>query len=184
MSYPERVETMSGAEVCGGVDPTADERITLMGLLIEAHARMTRTLSAELEASVGIPLGWYDVLIRLGRAEDGHLTMSQLASEILFTSGGVTRLVDRMAEAGYVERQSCPSDRRSVHVALTPAGRRMLDGATAELIRGVERHLMAPLDESDRTALATALRKLCGGEPVCGSAKAAPAGATAGSAPG
>jgi DNA-binding MarR family transcriptional regulator len=145
---------------CGGDAAVDDQRITLMGLLIEAHARLTRVLGDELEAGAGIPLSWYDVLIRLGRAQDGLLTMSQLASEILFTSGGVTRLVDRMADAGYVARQSCPSDRRSIHLVLTPAGREKLLEATEVHLQGLEHHLIAPLDEADRMALAAALRKL------------------------
>ena len=95
-----------------------DERITLMGLLLETHAKITRALSAELEAACGIPLTWFDVLIRLGRSAERRLTMSQLAAQVSLTTGGVTRLVDRIAEAGYVERQNCPSDRRSIYVAL------------------------------------------------------------------
>ncbi len=141
---------------------TDDERITLMGLLLEAHARLTRVLGAELESSCDLPLSWYDVMIRLGRAPDGHLTMTRLASEVSLTSGGITRLVDRMVAAGYVERLSCPTDRRSVFVVLTPAGTRKLEEATAEHLRGLERHLLGPLDDGDRAALATALRKLRG----------------------
>jgi DNA-binding MarR family transcriptional regulator len=139
-----------------------------MGLLLEAHAHLTRVLGAELEAACGLPLSWYDVMIRLGRSPDGHLTMTRLAGEVSLTSGGITRLVDRMATAGYVERRSCPTDRRSVFVALTPAGTRMLEEATVEHLRGLERHLLDPLDEGDREALAIALRKLRGEGPVCG----------------
>lgn len=149
-------------------DLVGDDRLTLMGLLVEAHARLTRTLGAELEAACGLPLSWYDVLIRLGRSPASHLTMTQLAGEVSLTSGGITRLVDRIAEAGYVERQSCPTDRRSVYVALTPAGWQVLRRATVEHLAGLERHLVAPLEPADRAALESALRKLRGPGPVCG----------------
>ncbi|MHB1775899.1 MAG: MarR family winged helix-turn-helix transcriptional regulator [Acidimicrobiales bacterium] len=139
---------------------SADARITLMGLLIESTAKLTRLLGAELEASCGLPLTWFDVLIRLGRSPGRRLTMTQLAGEISLTSGGVTRLIDRVAEAGYVERQSCPTDRRTVYVALTPAGQAMLDRATAEHLGGLERHLVAPLDNRERAALTATLTKL------------------------
>lgn len=145
-----------------------DERITLMGLLVESHARLTRVLGAEMEAACGLPLTWYDVMIRLGRSPDGHLTMSRLAAEVSLTSGGITRLVDRMVAAGYLERSGCPTDRRSIFVALTPGGRRKLDEATGEHLRGLDRHLLGPLDETDRASLAAALRKLRGDGPVCG----------------
>lgn len=145
-----------------------DERITLMGLLLESHAKLTRVLGAELEAACGLPLTWYDVMIRLGRSPEGHLTMSQLATEVSLTSGGITRLVDRMVAAGYVERSGCPTDRRSVYVELTPDGTSKLEEATVEHLHGLDRHLLAPLDHADREALATALRKLRGSGPVCG----------------
>jgi DNA-binding MarR family transcriptional regulator len=146
-----------------------DERITLMGLLVESHARLTRVLGAEMEAACGLPLTWYDVMIRLGRSPDGHLTMSQLAAEVSLTSGGITRLVDRMVVAGYLERSGCPTDRRSIFVALTPGGSRKLEEATAEHLRGLDRHLLAPLDDAERVSLAATLRKLRGDERGCGS---------------
>jgi DNA-binding MarR family transcriptional regulator len=107
-------------------------------------------------------LTWFDVLIRLGRSPDRRMTMSQLAAQVSLTTGGVTRLVDRIAEAGYVERQSCPSDRRSVYVALTPVGTDKLGQATATHLEDLERHLLEPLDAEERAALASTLRKLRG----------------------
>jgi DNA-binding MarR family transcriptional regulator len=150
-------------------DLVDDERLTLMGLLIDVHHQLTRTLGDELEATCGLPLPWYDVLIRLGRSTDGHLTMSRLAAEVSFTSGGITRLVDRIAEAGYVERASCPTDRRAVHVRLTAEGCEVLRRATAQNLEGVQHHLIDRLEPADRAALEAALRKLRGDEPICGS---------------
>lgn len=145
-----------------------DDRITLMGLLVETHAKLTRALGAELEAGSGLPLSWYDAMVRLRRTPGGFLTMTQLGSEVSLTSGGITRLVDRLVEAGYVERRDCPTDRRSVFVALTPAGVAKVEEATAVHLDGIDRHLMAPLDHADQAALEAALRKLRGPGPVCG----------------
>lgn len=155
---PTSVET-----ACGELfDLIGDERITLMGLLLETHAKLTRVLSAALEEACGIPLTWFDVLIRLGRTPGRRMTMSQLAAQVSLTTGGVTRLVDRIAEAGYVERQNCPSDRRSVYVALTAVGTDKLQEATATHLEDLERHLLEPLDADERAALASTLRKLRG----------------------
>lgn len=143
-----------------------DDRIVLMGLMIETHAKLTRSLGDELELSLGLPFTWYIVLVHLGRAEQSRLTMSQLGTEIALTSGGITRLVDRMTEAGLVERQVCPSDRRKAYVALTPEGEAMLRRATEEHLRGLDRHLFDPLTDDDRAALERALRKLRGVGPV------------------
>jgi DNA-binding MarR family transcriptional regulator len=159
---------MAGTHAVTSTPAVQDERITLMGLLVEVHARLARILGSELEARCGLPLSWYDVMIRLGRSPDGFLTMTRLAAEVSLTSGGITRLVDRMVDAGYLERRSCPTDRRSVFVALTPAGERMLAEATAEHLSGLDRHLVGVLDPDERAALEAILRKLRGDGPVCG----------------
>ena len=54
--------------------------------------------------------------------------MSRLSSDVALTTGGVTRLVDRMVEAGLVARENCPSDRRSIYVVLTRRARRCSTG--------------------------------------------------------
>jgi DNA-binding MarR family transcriptional regulator len=158
------IETASPQRtICEGLlGQIGDERIVLMGLLMETHAKLTRVLSAELEAECGLPLIWFDVLLRLGRSPDGRLTMSNLAAQVSLTTGGMTRLVDRITEAGLVERQNCSSDRRSVHVALTEAGMKKLEEATRIHLEGLERHLLEPLDAAERMALAGALGKLRG----------------------
>lgn len=145
---------------CGVLGQMDDERIQLMGLIVRTHRRLTDTLGRELEQSVGIPLVFFDVMIHVGAAPDGRLTMSRLSSDVALTTGGVTRLVDRMVEAGLVERQNCPNDRRSVHVVLTPKGHDVLAQAIAAHIDGIDRHLMAHLEEADRTALTAVLTKV------------------------
>jgi DNA-binding MarR family transcriptional regulator len=144
-------------EILAGID---DGRLRLMGLLVGAQRRLSYLLGRELEESVGIPMVWFDVLLHIGAAPEGRLTMSKLSTEVALTTGGVTRLVDRMVEAGMVARQNCPSDRRSVHVVLTPTGHSTLGRAIAAHIEGIERHLIAPLDDKDRAALTVALSKL------------------------
>jgi MarR family transcriptional regulator, 2-MHQ and catechol-resistance regulon repressor len=145
---------------CGVLGRMDDERIQLMGLIVRTHRRLADTLGRELEQSVGIPLVFFDVLIHVGAAPDGRLTMSRLSSDIALTTGGVTRLVDRMADAGLVARQNCPNDRRSVHVVLTAQGRAVLERAVEAHIEGIDRHLMAHLDDADRGALVAVLNKI------------------------
>jgi DNA-binding MarR family transcriptional regulator len=138
----------------------SDERLSLMRLLVGAHTRLTRVLGAELEEGCNIPITWFVGMARLARAPGARLTMSELSAELSLTSGGVTRLVDRMVERGLVERQHCPSDRRSIYVALTDQGFEALRDATVVHLDGLDRHLLGPLDEHDRAALALALQKL------------------------
>ena len=145
---------------CGVLGQIDDERLHLMGLIVRSHRLLTDRLGRELEEEVGIPLVFFDVLINVGAAPEGRLTMSRLSTDIALTTGGVTRLVDRMVEAGLVERQNCPNDRRSIHVILTPEGRDVLNRAIAAHIEGIDRHVMAQLSDKDRAALATSLTKI------------------------
>jgi DNA-binding MarR family transcriptional regulator len=154
-----------GSNTCAGL--ADDERLALMRLLVGTHARLTRVLGSELERACGLPLTWFVALVRLASAPDNRLTMGELSSELALTSGGVTRMVDRMVERQLVERQHCPSDRRSVYVALTAQGANALDEATATHLEGLDRHLIGPLNETDRIALVVALTKL-GTDPTGG----------------
>ena len=148
---------------CGVLGQIDDARLHLMGLVIRTQRLLTDRLGRELEQDVGIPLVVFDVLINVGAAPEGRVTMSRLSNDISLTTGGVTRLVDRMVDAGLVERSACPSDRRSIHVVLTPEGRNVLDRAIAAHIEGIDRHLMAHLSDKDRATLASALTKILAG---------------------
>jgi hypothetical protein len=90
----------SVAALCPSV--VNDDRLVLMGLLTEVTARLHRVLGQEMERDCGIPLAWFEVLVRLVRSPAGHLTMSEVADQTVYTSGGTTRLVDRIEEAGLV----------------------------------------------------------------------------------
>ena len=145
---------------CGVLAQMNDERIQLMGLIVRTNRRLSETLGRELEQSVGIPLVFFDVLIHVAAAPETRLTMSRLSTDVALTTGGVTRLVDRMVDAGLVERQNCPNDRRSIHVVLTPEGQAVLGQAVAAHVDGIERHLMAHLNVSDRSDLVRVLSKV------------------------
>ena len=155
-----RVGARDDDGTCGILGQINDERLQLMGLIVRTQRQLTESLGRELEQSVGIPMVFFDVLIHVGAAHEGRLTMSRLSTDVALTTGGVTRLVDRMADAGLVERVNCPSDRRSIHVVLTPDGRTVLERAVVAHVDGIQRHLMAHLDESERVALSRVLTKL------------------------
>lgn len=139
----------------GTRDPAAlhDPLITTFGRLLEASSRLERRLGAAMQAETGLPHVWFEVLIRLARSDGGRLTMGTLAEDIALTTGGVTRLIDRMRAAGYVERTPCPTDRRVAHAVITRSGREILDRtATAhahnlrEVFAGFDAAALSSLD--------------------------------------
>jgi MarR family transcriptional regulator, 2-MHQ and catechol-resistance regulon repressor len=112
--------------------------VTTFGRLVEAYSALERQLGAELERGCGIPHTWFEVMLRIARSPGG-LTLGALADQIALTSGGVTRLLDRMTAAGLVERVPSPTDRRISFAALTEAGRRKLEQAAEVHVRNLER---------------------------------------------
>jgi MarR family transcriptional regulator, 2-MHQ and catechol-resistance regulon repressor len=157
----EAVAAEPGGEgTCGVLGQIDDDRLHLMSLMVRAHRRLTDRLGRELEQNVGIPLVFFDVLIHVGGAPESRLTMSRLSADVALTTGGVTRLVDRMVQAGLVARENCPNDRRSIYVVLTPEGHALLGRAIAEHIDGIDRHLVTHLDDRERAALEVALVKI------------------------
>jgi len=140
--------------------PSGDEKVQLFGLLLETNARLSRSLGLELEAQCELPLAWFDVLLQLRRSPEGRLKMNEIAEKIVHSSGGTTRLVDRIEEAGLVARQSCPSDRRAIHVAITDAGNEKLNEALNVHLGYLDESLAKQLTESERSTLASLLTKL------------------------
>src|SRR4029453_4402233 len=81
-------------------------------LLLEAHATVTELLEHELVAERGLPLSRYDVLLNLAEAPEGRLRMQELSASVLLSKSGLSRLVDRMVEAGVVPRGRWGDDPR------------------------------------------------------------------------
>jgi DNA-binding MarR family transcriptional regulator len=140
--------------------PSGDEKVVLFGLLLDTNARLTKELGAALESSCQLPLAWFEVMLQLRQSPDGRLKMSQMADAIVHSTGGTTRLVDRLEEAGLVRREHCPSDRRSIFVAITDEGNSKLDEALGVHLEYLDENLGARLDTSEREVLARLLSKL------------------------
>jgi DNA-binding MarR family transcriptional regulator len=137
------------------------ERLAVWRSFLEAHAAITRTLADELEAERALPLNWYDVLLTLHEA-GGRLRMQDLAGRILVNRSSLTRVIDRMSEAGYVEREPSLEDGRGQYAVLTRDGRDTLRRAAPTHLRGVQEHFAQYLTDSDVLALQRVFGKLAG----------------------
>lgn len=136
------------------------ERLEVWQAFLRAHATLTQVLEAELLEAQDLPLSWYDVLVSLSDAPEGRLRMQELAARVMFSRSGLTRLVDRMTDAGLVAREPCPGDRRGTYAVITGAGRQRLRAASGVHLRGVYEHFARHLDDRDVTALRDALGHL------------------------
>jgi DNA-binding MarR family transcriptional regulator len=106
--------------------------------LFEVYARLEQQLGQSLERDCGISHSCFEVLVALGRSEESRLTMGFLANQNALTTGGITRLIDRMETAGYVERQPSPSDRRVTYAVITRSGRRKLNSCVRVHVKNLQ----------------------------------------------
>jgi DNA-binding MarR family transcriptional regulator len=90
--------------------------------LLRGHAAVTREMNAQLVADHGLTINDYEALLHLARAEERRMRRVDLAERLILTASGITRLLDGLEQAGYVDRDSCASDRRVTYAVLTDAG--------------------------------------------------------------
>jgi DNA-binding MarR family transcriptional regulator len=112
---------------------TDDER-GLWRTFVTIHFAINRQLDDELRQKVDLTLPEYEVLWELTNAPENRVRMNELARHLLFTRSGVTRLIDRLEAAGYVERDDCDDDGRGVFATLTADGFAAFETAAVEYI--------------------------------------------------
>jgi len=139
--------------------PTRAE-LRVWRLFLTAHARVLRSLEAELLADQKLTLVSYDVLVQLAEAPQRRLRMAELADRVLLSRSGVTRLVDRLERAGLVARQRVAADGRGVIAELTAEGLERLRTASGTHLAGIARHFVARFDAGQLAELGTLLTRL------------------------
>lgn len=123
-----------------------------------ADAALEQTLAA-----YDLRPGWFDLLAALRRAgEPYELNPTHLMRATMLSSAGMTKRLDRLADAGLVERRRDPADRRGVLVRLTARGKMSVDRALEAHLE-TEKALLAALPRREQRALDDLLRKLLGG---------------------
>src|SRR6516162_8424513 len=90
--------------------------------LVRTHARLWDQVEAQMRRDHGLTMARYDVLAQL-RAAGGRLGLSDLASSIVLSPSGLSKLLDRMQDSGMIQRDPDPRDARSTFATITPKGR-------------------------------------------------------------
>jgi DNA-binding MarR family transcriptional regulator len=131
----------------------------LLGRLFRAAHLADAELSAGI-AEYGLQPGWFDLLAALRRSGAPYeLNPTDLMRSTMISSGGMTKRLDRMEEAGLVGRRSDPSDRRGTLVGLTKRGKAIVDEAVVAHVANEER-LLQSLSAAERKSLDDLLRTL------------------------
>lgn len=131
---------------------------------LDAQAALLRQLESELIEKEDMTLAEFDVLIQLGVAPDRRLRMTELSERVRLSRSGLTRLVDRLVQAGLVKRGKCAEDRRGTFAILTTLGGSRLHHARPVHLRGIREHFGKRLSAAQLSSLAEALEPL--GRPM------------------
>jgi DNA-binding MarR family transcriptional regulator len=132
--------------------------------LLAAHATLMRSFADEsIWREQGITMREYDVLYTLAKC-DTAARVGELQQGVLLSQPALSRLVDRLAARGLVERVTDPIDGRAVRVRLTAAGAEVQRAVGRSHARSVERAMRA-LDTDEQRELARLATKLISNVP-------------------
>jgi DNA-binding MarR family transcriptional regulator len=135
------------------------EELVAWRVFFECALALPDILDAELQASGGLSFRWYDVMVQLDEA-GGGVPMTEIANRILASKSGLTRVIDKMEDAGLVRRERPPGDRRVVLVHMTPEGEAALRASRLVHRDGIRRHFTEQLDADDLARLQAMLEKV------------------------
>jgi DNA-binding MarR family transcriptional regulator len=128
--------------------------------LLSAHATAMKEFGAE-DTWAELSMREYDVLYTLSKCPE-PVRISELNRHVLLSQPAVSRMVDRLAERGFIARQPDPADGRSVLLSLTEAGRAMQRQVGRWHARSVARTMTARLSRDELRQLETICLKLAG----------------------
>lgn len=144
-------------------DPLSKRRLKLWIRLLGITRAGESHLREFLRVNHDTTLPRFDVMAALFRSRD-PVTMSELSRMLLVSNGNATAVVDRLETDGLVRRIPSESDRRTIHVALTEAGRSRFEHLAAEHEREVNA-LYSNLSEEDIDTLTGILKRMRKEEP-------------------
>lgn len=136
------------------------DRFAVWADFVLAYTRTMRLVEGRLRSSLRLTWAQYDVLYNLDAHAEGRMSVGELSTSLLYSSGSASNLIRSMVTAGLVQRTVSTEDRRVSIVALTELGRSTAETATTQVLEVVSAEFAAKLDESELPAVAAFLRRI------------------------
>jgi DNA-binding MarR family transcriptional regulator len=137
-----------------------DATVRAWTCLLRAHHAALGRVEADLKAADLPPLAWYDVLLELDRTGTAGLRPFELERRLLLPQYALSRLLDRIAAAGYLERRPCAQDGRGHLLVITRSGRTLRRRMWPVYASAIERAVGTRLTDGEAAHLADLLAKL------------------------
>lgn len=128
--------------------------------LVRGHAAVTRAMNSQLVADHGLTINQYEALLHLARAEGRRMRRVDLAERLVLTASGVTRMLDGLEQAGYVDRDACAADRRVTYAVLTDAGSDKLRTASESHVADIRAYFETRFSAEELDQLVALLGRL------------------------
>ncbi|MHA1565762.1 MAG: MarR family winged helix-turn-helix transcriptional regulator [Alphaproteobacteria bacterium] len=141
-------------------DIPSEQSIAAWAHLVHVSQALLANVEADLKTAGQPPLSWYDALLELNRVAPGGLRPFQLQERMLLAQYNLSRLVDRLVNADYVERRPSKEDGRGNVLKITRQGRKMLRQMWPIYRQAIQTHFSAKLDDRDSLGLSWILGKL------------------------
>lgn len=110
-------------------------------------------LERDVQRDADMPFAYYEILVILSESPGRSMRMSELAEASLSSRSRLSHAIARLEAAGWVRRESCPSDRRGSFAVLTDEGYQVLQAAAPGHVESVRAHLFDQLSPSQLDAL-------------------------------
>ncbi|MBP2235938.1 DNA-binding MarR family transcriptional regulator [Sinorhizobium kostiense] len=128
--------------------------------LMRAQQRVLAAIEKDFKSAGLPPLGWYDVLWELVKADGGRLRPFEIEARTLLTQYNLSRLIDRLEREGLVRREAFDADGRGRWIVVTEEGRAVRERMWRTYARSIERHVGGKLSEAEARDLAALLSRL------------------------
>jgi DNA-binding MarR family transcriptional regulator len=128
--------------------------------MLQMHAQITQALDAQMRTEHGLSVSSYEVLMFLAEAPERRLRMAEIADQVLLSRSGLTRLVDRLVQLGYVTRCAAENDGRGAYAELTDAGLEKFQAARRTHREGVREFYLDHLSTTDTVVLGDIFTRL------------------------
>ncbi|WP_302893418.1 MarR family winged helix-turn-helix transcriptional regulator [Actinomadura luzonensis] len=155
---PDEIDALVPRWEEAGMSPSLVATLELSKRAARLNLLFEQAVKAEL-AELGLTYAEFDVLVALSRAPASRMKPSELAKNLLLTSGGTSNVLQRLTAAGHVEREADTGDARSRWVRLTEEGRRTA-AAALEVSGRVHEEVTAGIPEETLRRAADALREV------------------------
>ena len=128
--------------------------------MLEAHTRLLEQMESDLRRDCGLPLVWYDIMIKIWVAPGRRIRMAELAEQALLSRSWLTRRVVQLEQAGLVTRTGAGDDGRGVLVEMTPTGLETFKKMDESHAKSIAKHFSAHLSQDEAQVMTAAFTRI------------------------